>query len=708
LSPRLGLPQDPAQYAAFFLFLFTLAIGKRLLKPAASDRVFVILSACSAALLSALYIHIYLRGGPRIIDATAYFLEARALAEGHVQIPVSEPVAATLGRFLLRTDTPQGPALAVLFPPGYPAFLALGFLLGAPLLLGPLLAAAITVATYTLARLVVQERPPLVDTISLPRLATILSVLCSTLRYHTADTMSHGLSALCVTAGLGAALASTKSENKETSRRILVVVVGFFIGWLFATRPFSALALAVPLFYSFVISHKPRFSTLLFLLLGATPGIFLLVLHQHAATGEWFSSSQRAYYAVSDGPPGCFRYGFGPSIGCVGEHGDFVEANLPHGYNAYAAIATTLRRLKQHLPDAANSELFVPILLLGTFGMARLKQSRFFVIAIVAQILVYVPFYFDGNYPGGGARFYADILPIEHIVLAYGVLSLAGRFANRRKTENVVAGLLALVPLGFAFRTGFDHAALRDREGGLPMFEPERVQGLPEGALLFVDTDHGFLLGFDPKTNAGHNENKKIRRFRGDALDFLTWTSLGKPPAFRYLFTFSGEPQETANVEIVPFAPVLADPFVMEGENLWPPLRQDHGYALVRYASGTCASAGRWLSLVASPANEQEEPSMVVGLPAPLLGGRFVSPRIAFVGEGGATVELLLDDKPSHTWTLAPDAGASPSAVRCLDLSAEPIPEAIQKVGLVLRRRAGASSAVVALDALTIMRAKKD
>ena len=41
-----------------------------------------LLSAAAFA-LSAGYLAYYLRGGPRIIDATSYWLQARALAEGH-------------------------------------------------------------------------------------------------------------------------------------------------------------------------------------------------------------------------------------------------------------------------------------------------------------------------------------------------------------------------------------------------------------------------------------------------------------------------------------------------------------------------------------------------------------------------------------------------------------------------------------------------
>src|SRR6185436_1425282 len=89
--------------------------------------------------LSCLYVRYYLRGGPRIIDATSYFLEARSLAAGSFSFAVPDPTAAFRGRFLLASS--DGHRLGVLFPPGYPWVLSLGVRLGAPLLLGPALAA---------------------------------------------------------------------------------------------------------------------------------------------------------------------------------------------------------------------------------------------------------------------------------------------------------------------------------------------------------------------------------------------------------------------------------------------------------------------------------------------------------------------------------------------------------------------------------------
>ena len=56
---------------------------------------------CLAAFaLSCAYLHYYLRGGPRIIDATSYLLEARSLANGSFTFHVPDPTGSFRGRFL--------------------------------------------------------------------------------------------------------------------------------------------------------------------------------------------------------------------------------------------------------------------------------------------------------------------------------------------------------------------------------------------------------------------------------------------------------------------------------------------------------------------------------------------------------------------------------------------------------------------------------
>src|SRR5687767_13348535 len=183
----IGAPPDAPSVVALAAALVLLWQGRRAftaLFRAPKSAVVALLAAVALA-LSAGYVHHYLRGGPRIIDATSYWLEARALAEGHASWPIDEPTASVRGRFLLLSGSAQAPRLGVIFPPGYPLVLALGFLLGAPLWVGPFIAALLVGATYALAKAVTARE-------DVARLAAVMSVVCATLRYHTADTMSHG------------------------------------------------------------------------------------------------------------------------------------------------------------------------------------------------------------------------------------------------------------------------------------------------------------------------------------------------------------------------------------------------------------------------------------------------------------------------------------------------------------------------------------
>jgi hypothetical protein len=718
--PPVGLPRDPAQWLALFLALAALAAGRRLVGPSPHRARFLILAALAAAALSAAYVAVYLRGGPRIIDATSYFLEARALAEGLFAWPLNPPSTATLGRFLLRSEGPLGDRVAVIFPPGYPALLAAGFLAGAPMAIGPLLAAALVVTTHDLAARIARERCPpgaKPGLISIPRLAVLFSVTCAALRYHTADTMAHGLAAVCFSGSLALTLRAFDAIASPKQALALAAGAGVLAGWLTATRPVSGLALGVTL--AFALSQKsavPRGARVRMaaaLAFGAIPGLVLLLAHQRAATGALGSSSQQLYYAVSDGPPGCFHYGFGPGIGCVGEHGDFVRAHLTAGYGVVAAAGTTLRRLKLHLVDPLNLEALALLVPLGAVVGWKAPRARLCAIATIAQIAAYVPFYFDGNYPGGGARFFADVLPMEHVLAAIAVAHFAARAAPKARWATGAgagtgAGALALGLAGFAFRAGFDHAALRDREGGRPMFEPRRVPeaGVTRG-LLFFDTDHGYNLALDPADAARRAAafgGLEAVRFHGDDLDRLVWEDRGRPPAFRYRFLIPPHGEAKVAVEPLTWPALPADvaSIEIEGESLWPPLAQQGGFALASWASGTCASASRWLAVHAEAAGAPA--SIRVELPAPLPVRRSVVPRLALGAGARGEVSLVVDGAIAHVWQLeAPRSGP----LACVDLPSAPAVEGGRRIELVLRRdrdaRAAGEEPIFALDRLSLV-----
>jgi hypothetical protein len=516
-----------------------------------------------AFVLSWGYVAFYLRGGPRIIDATSYFLEARSLAAGGFSFDVPQPSASFRGRFLL-PDTgswafpARSDSLGVIFPPGYPLLLSLGVWLGAPMLVGPTLGALLVAATYALSRALDQD-------VRVAWTAATLSVVCAALRYHTADTMSHGLSAVLGIVALTCAL--------RRDLRAGPALAGLCLGLLFATRPVSAVVSL--LLVGFVLRRAGRRSWLS-AGLGLLPGVALLLLQQRLLTGSFFGSVQLAYYALADAPPGCFRYGFGSEVGCRFEHGDFVQRYLPNGYGLTQAARNLLVRLALFSVDATNT---VPLTLLAGYAAVKHFRSKLNLLGggIALQALAYVPFYFDGNYPGGGARFLSEAIPLCQVLVARALTDL--------RLERFAAPF-ALA--GFVVHARHGHETLRDRQGGRPMFEPAVVAraGVTHG-LLFVDTDHGFNLGHQPGLGDPRS-GLLVARHRGDANDRELYERLGQPPTYRYQFDLAGR---TAP-QVASFIPGRSARFESEAE--WPAeLRRGSAYPI----HFPCASAGKALRL---------------------------------------------------------------------------------------------------------------
>lgn len=572
--------------------------------------------AFAAAFLSLGYVVFYLRGGPRIIDATSYFLEGRALAHGKFAWTVPFPTASFRGRFMLFHDPAS---VGVVFPPGYPLLLAAGFLVGAPMVIGPVIAAALVAATFLVTRELCGRDEPSADAIA--TLAGALSIACATLRYHTADTMAHGASALGITVALACAL-----SGRRTGRVAYHILAGLAVGWVMATRPVSGVPIAI-LVYVLAAGGERREASLAAAILATIPGLVLLAIAQRAETGNLLASTQRAYYAISDGPPGCFRYGFGKGTGCLLEHADFVKAHLASGFGFTAALGTTGRRLKAHLADGFN---FEPMLLLLIVPFLKRTRSRpELALALIAgQILAYAPFYFDGNYPGGGGRMFADVLPMEHALAAIGIAHIAQRVELLRR------GLLALAVScgGFAVHTVFDHISLANRDGGSPMYDAEvlRDAQVTKG-VVFFDTDQGFNLAHVP----GVNPEKEVlaARFRNDDHDRFLLDRVNQPAAHAYRFAGDGS-------KVTAWVPTGSPNYWrFEAEADWPPLAQSDGWAEPAWMSGTCASQERALQLHPSTGATA---SATIELPIAKSGRWLVTPQIVRTGSHGrGTLRLV-------------------------------------------------------------------
>jgi hypothetical protein len=626
-----------------------------------------------------------------------------------------------MGRFMLRLPAGAERGAAVIFPPGYPALLAIGFRLGVPLLIGPLLAASLVLATAHLMRSVVRAAPALLP-MERPLVhgAALVSACCAVMRFHTADTMSHGLAALCFTMASSylLRLTSRQSTRGDAFAGGLAFGGGLALGLLFATRPVSALAVVV----SFVLyryaclspaDRQPRSAWLpglwlpgLWLpglwmpglwMVGMLPGALLWFGYQEAVTGSMSSTAQALYYAVSDGPPGCFRYGFGRGIGCLGEHAEFVNNSVGDRYGLIEAAGTTLRRLKTHVADPLNSVVLFPFAIYGGYVAWRQPRLRLLVVALPACVLAYAPFYFDGNIPGGGARMLVDLLPIEHVLAVLAAASLsrqARRFARTRPSGVSVARAVSLLGaaavLGFALDGASKHEKLRTHDGGRPMFEAKHTAKLAErDALLFIATDHGFNLAYSPS-------ERQVGRYRGDDFDRLLWEAHGRPPAYRYTLNWSQGRIIDSAVQPLHFdtRPTARRRLVFEGESMWPPREQAGAWVWPVWTHATpCVSRGR--SLVFR--SENTDGRVLLDLPSRVLEGRRITPHLLGLDQpppGTHQLHLVLRDglKAVHRWRVAPIEAGS-----CAALATFSLPPKLTRLSLSIEGRGS-----IALDCLRL------
>lgn len=568
-----GLPADAAAWLALALACAVPFIRVRTLS--AHSRLFLLCAA--AATLSWGYFLYYLGSAPRIIDATTYLLEARSFAEGSFSFEVPEPTASFRGRFLIHTAA-DPTRLSGIFPPGYPALLAVGVLLGAPFLVGPLLGGALVFCTYGLAHAVTRRKEDAI-------VAACLSALCACLRYHTAETMSHGLAALFTVSALWSTVELLRAPQKYAPWAL-----GLSLGLLCATRQLSGGVLLIATLGALIGTGHARGAQLLRICVALLPGVAFLFSHHYAITGEFFTSPQSRYYDFADGPPGCFGLGLGR--GCAYEHADVVAQQGGAGLTWKWMGLNTLHRLHFHLMDVAH---FEPLVVVGilTIWAGRKRRLTWPLLAVLILIpLGYSLFYFAGSYPGGGARLYTEMIPIWHVFIASGL----------RRLRITRWGIFACL-VGFSLHASFSHRAL-----AAPHFGPVLKPVLPLGnlvtdwkekepeptPLIFFKTAHEFNLAhlqsdafvgarrtFDSREEllASSTQTERLLFYDGSA-GFADFTNL---------------PTATPG------------PIVLEAEFDYPPLAKHDLWVHPDHTPHTCVSRGRALALHPSGPNPSLE-----------------------------------------------------------------------------------------------------
>ena len=624
---------------------------------------FLVATAFLAAFLSLGYIDFYLGGGPRAPQAASYWLQGRALSHCHLWWPAPDPIANFRGRYLLFSPTHE--RLAGIFPPGFAMLLAPAFVVGAPMLVGPLIAAALVVATWLLAReIATQSGESPIRTEAIARLAVGLSVVSAGLRYCTADVLPFGAVATSVATALAFALRGRRLQEPR-----LFAVAGLLVGLLVALQPLAALPTAV-IVAGLAFGGSSR--AIAWGCVCALPGVLLVLGANRASTGSAWTSPASVYSALVE-PPAALRAA------------DLARSLFP--------------LLRGNLLDVANFEPLALIGVLAVLGKGRSPGVSWAAALVVGYWIVLGIVRVDSAVPTLRAASLAGVIPVEHVLVAMGI----ARLFPRALTSAAMA-TIALALASFAFHASHEHAGIAKSGLGRPAFEPDvaREANVAHG-LLFFDTDEGYELASDPDETASHGI--LAARLRGDDNDRLLYDSLGHPAVRRYSASRS-----VAAIQFWTPPAEGSETFRFEAESDWPPIAQSGGIAEVLESSSPCVSNGHLLLITPFPGSTA---TVTTALPVPNAMAAHerrarrtwnVTPRIFQRGGGGtATLELVAKlrgdgahgrvdefDEVLGRWSWS-DASSGPT---CLDLPGQLVDLSTDRprVWLVLRATGGSAS----------------
>ncbi len=332
-----------------------------------------------------------LEGLAHVTDEVAYTLQAKLFASGLRTGPPADVPSMLDYPFWVSSPASYSP-----FPPGWPALLAAGVVVGAPWLVNAALGALLPGLVWLLAREWADARTA--------GIAAAVAAVSPQALLLAGSRMAH----TSVVVALGVALVVVVRRRDPPWAWLLAALA---VAYVVVARPFDAALLGGPLLLWGLV-RAPGWDARAALVAVPALGAGIVLADNASLTGDALVFPMSAWLeAWSPGAaPGCNALGFGENIGCfdvLGEKGHSVGKAL----RIAGATALRLDRLLLGAPGG---------LLLGVAGLASLRKPA----PLVGLVLVvggYLLYWSPGV--AYGARFWAPLL----LVLPVGVATLAAR-----------------------------------------------------------------------------------------------------------------------------------------------------------------------------------------------------------------------------------------------------------------------------------------
>lgn len=437
-----------------------------------SDRIALLLSL--AAVLAAIFVseRVY-EQIPHLEDEIAYVWQAQAIARGQLTVPSPPEPKSFIVPFVVDY---QGQRFGK-YPLGWSVLLAFGTLAGLRFLVNPLLAGLGIWLTYRLGKQVFGEAVGL--------LAAGLTLTSPFFLVVSGSLLSHPLG-LVLSAAFALAWIDGFAHPTQKMRWLPAFTAAAALGLLILTRPFTAVAIALPFglhgMYLLVRgSPDVRKGLVVFsMLVLSMAGIHFL--WQFAVTGDPLLNPYTLWWSYD-------RVGFGPGHG-----------RIEGGHNLHQAWINTRHSLKIGYSDLFGwgtfSWLFLPV---GLLAMWRNWRGLLLALVFPSLVVFYLA-YWIGSSLFGPRYFYEGFYSLS-LTSAAGICFLAGwpvrpglpfpRFSGWQKLRPllVAAALAILVSMNLLFYTPQRLQGMVGLYGisrsRLEPFQTETAQGLTP-ALVFV------------------------------------------------------------------------------------------------------------------------------------------------------------------------------------------------------------------------------
>jgi hypothetical protein len=447
----------------------------------------LLLLACAGTLAARLISAAWLDDMPHVMDEITYDLQAQMLAIGRISGPEVQPIAAFHQWFVEDRGQRYG-----IFPPGWPAALALGHRVGLARWVNPVLHG---LTVFLIGWLGFRVRDA-----ALGRLGALLYALCPQALLLAGSVMSNTLAACLAVLALGWTITLLGGANVASERRaeaLRAIGAGFALGWLGAARPLCAVVIGgccAGCMLVCVQQGKARCAHA-----WAVPALLvplaLLLLYNRALLGSALHFPQNHFFDThappTSGPifryaPGCNALGFGPSHGCELTAGT-------QGHTLTKAALHTLHNLRAWLALAAGGGFLAIAAVLSLASRATRRLGLWLLAPLLLIIAAYATYWGIGTCYG--ARFYQVALPFSTLAAALGLLELAARSRARARLAwgmgiaaavvSIIAGARAHAEVSNGYwGTDARFLQLRDHYHGpdavvLVAFREESAAGVP-------------------------------------------------------------------------------------------------------------------------------------------------------------------------------------------------------------------------------------